>query len=133
MPVEPKEIPRSIPSLLEYNHRAEIVTPTSEFERLQNRLYKHQCDIEKSNEERKIESARLQSSRVFVYCALCSAKLNRKTGKDKEVDIGYGVVMNVQRWSCSVCKSGYVGYLPNVVHVDNPALKASVVEYGGSG
>lgn len=124
---EPDNTPKPIPNLMDYNPYAKPVTPTREFEQLQNRLNKYQRGIEKSNEERKAEVSRLQHRTVFVYCKMCSGKLDRKKSVSK--DIGFGIQVNIQRWVCCVCKSVWHGFIPHVVHETDTNLEADIVEY----
>lgn len=119
-PQEPLRLP---------NSKGRPVVPSRQIERFSEKYHELNLEAERNNEELNTETERLKHASVFVYCPMCQGKLNRKHGKDKEVDIGYGIVMNIQRWSCSVCRAGYVGYLPNVVHESNPDLKAEIVEY----
>jgi hypothetical protein len=111
------------------NPHANIVVPSKQMERFSEKYNEINTEAENNNKQLNDETERLKHKNVFVFCNLCSGKLNRKHGKDKEVDIGYGIVLNVQKWSCSVCRMGYVGYLPNVYCEDNRELKAEIMEY----
>ena len=111
------------------NPHAKPVVPSRQMERFSEKYHELSIEAERNNKDLNDETERLKHASVFVYCVLCSGKVNRKHGKDKEVDIGYNIIMNVQRWSCSVCRTAYVGYLPNVVHESNPDLHAEIVEY----
>lgn len=127
---QPDETPKST-NLRDYmtNPHAHPVLPSRQIERFSEKYHELNVEAERNNESLNNETEKLKHKSVFVFCNLCQGKLERKHGKEKEVDIGYGIVMNIQKWSCSVCRAGYVGYLPNVVHESNPELYADIVEY----